>query len=159
MQFLSRGGTRQKNPYAVISVGIGRNTKSGLWGKGIPFRAVIPWSLHQPITIPHLIRTPCNHSCCPWLDLVTWWLTVSDLPDIIAGIWEEILLKCVILWWKWYQSMLKWQETRPCNPCPQKNVFRFICNNRTIVYTEQICTKNHNMRHHKKQKKFLLISE
>lgn len=33
---------RKKKPYAVILVGIGRNKKSVLWGKGIPFSAVIP---------------------------------------------------------------------------------------------------------------------
>lgn len=111
MQFLSQGGTRQKNPHAVISVGIGRNKKSGLWGKGIPFRAVIPWSLHQPITIPHLIKTPCNHSCYPWLDLLTCWLTVSDLPDKDLTYYPAYETRFYWnLWGKGYYSMLKWHR-------------------------------------------------
>lgn len=41
--FFHEGGQgKKKNPYAVISVGIRRNKKSGFGGKEIPFSAVIP---------------------------------------------------------------------------------------------------------------------
>lgn len=126
MQFLSRGGTRQKekkkNPYAVISVGIGRNKKSGLWVKGIPFSAVIPLSLYQPITIPHLIKTPLQSFLLPLIGSGDMMLNSIRSPrqrsDILAGMGDQIVLKCIICGEITLQYVKMTQETRVCKALP-----------------------------------------
>lgn len=153
MQFLSRGGTRQKekknNPYAVISVGIGRNKKSGLWGKRNSFQCS-----------DSLIPSPTNNNPTPHQNLlqslllpliVSGGMMLNSIraprqrSDILASMWDQIVWKCIILWGKWHSSMLEWCFSR----CPiqnskdiKKRVFRFISNSfLKILHTEKYSIK------------------